>query len=171
MAVIFDLDQTLVDTKKLKIYRDNRQWKTIQNHLDKTHLYPDVDFVLSVLYENDIPMAVVTNSPGMYAKALLKYHKIPIDTLFAYHDTKKHKPDPEPMLKAVQAMGCMLSQVISLDDDPKDIQASRNADIISCAALWDCENAFTLMQAQPVHFFETPREFLQFSMEFHGLYM
>lgn len=169
MGVIFDLDQTLVDTRKLKPFRDKRLWREIRSQLHLTALYPDVIGLVSLLSKHDVPMAVVTNSPSMYARSVLEYHSLPIKTLVAYHDTRNHKPHPEPMIKAVQLMGCSLSQVISLGDDPKDIQSSKNAGIIACAAFWDCDDHNALKEASPTHSFNTPNDFLKFASMFHCL--
>ena len=50
-------------------------------------------------------VAIVTNSPSLYAKKVLRHFNIPYDTLIGYHDVKKRKPHPEPMQFALEKLG------------------------------------------------------------------
>lgn len=169
LAVIFDLDQTLIDTKALKSYRDQGNWKEIGQHLGETRLYPDIKLMVSMLHDKGIPLAIVTNSPRAYSFSLINYHDLPIEDIVAYHDTKRHKPYPDPIIKAVQLMKCSFEIVISLGDDPKDILASKSAGVISCAALWDCDDLLALMTTAPAYSFATQKDFLNFVLNFHCL--
>jgi len=45
-AVIFDLDQTLVDSKHLKKLRDSRQWSEVFKNIDSIKPYPLIDEIL-----------------------------------------------------------------------------------------------------------------------------
>lgn len=166
MAVIFDLDQTLIDTRRLKPYRDRRAWREIRFHLVETFVYPDVLRILVELHKRRIPMAVVTDSPGMYAKALLEYHRLPIHILVAYHDTKRHKPYPDPMLRAAALLSREPGQVISVGDAVKDVAAAKAAGMCACAALWGCVNREAMRQSSPSYMANSPLDFLDYVI--HG---
>ncbi|MBE6095467.1 MAG: HAD family hydrolase [Schwartzia succinivorans] len=170
MAVIFDLDLTLVDTASLKPYRDRRAWREIPSHLAQTSVYPGVLPVLTELNERRIPVAVVTDSPGVYAKSLLEYHRLPIRTLVAYHDVKRHKPYPDPMLRAAQLLRCPPSQAISIGDAAKDVAAARAAGMCACAALWGCADRASVEKSAPDYMAGSLPGFLAFVLRKHGEY-
>ncbi|MFX8723727.1 HAD-IA family hydrolase, partial [Acinetobacter baumannii] len=55
-------------------------------------------------------VGIVTSSPDWYATAVLRQFRIPYDTLISYGDTENHKPDPEPILAALNRLGVAASQ-------------------------------------------------------------
>lgn len=169
MAVIFDLDQTLVDTKSLKLYRDNRKWQEIKFHLHETVPYSEILILISSLQETGIPMCVVTNTPSNYARMVLTYHKVPIFNLVSYHDTNYHKPHPDPMFKALQLMKCSANQTVAVGDDIKDLLSAKNAGIISVAALWGCDEKLSLNDLPADYIYNSPEEFTHFILKFHKL--
>lgn len=69
-------------------------------------------------------------------KKIIGYHNLTIPLLIAYHDTKNHKPHPEPILKGCEQLGLPPSKVISIGDDFKDIEASNRAGCTSIYASW-----------------------------------
>ncbi|HBS1967656.1 TPA: hypothetical protein MAC98_001181, partial [Klebsiella pneumoniae] len=63
-AVLFDLDNTLVNTNSLKEYREGPKEKRLtQDELNTTKLYPKTKTVLESFKDSNVLMAVVTNSP------------------------------------------------------------------------------------------------------------
>jgi len=70
------------------------------------------------------PMAVVTGRPRHDALQFLKQHDISefFDHLVCDEDTEKHKPDPEPVIKALQLLN--VQKAILIGDTPDDIRAA-----------------------------------------------
>ena len=168
MLVILDLDMTLIDTGALQAYRDARRWREIKNHLRETRLYPGIREMMKAFHENDIRMAVVTNSPGMYARDLLDYYSLPVDRIIGYHDTRRHKPDPEPFLLAMSLLNSDKGHTVSIGDSVHDILTAKNAGIVSCAALWGCSDAGALRRACPDHEFLAPEQFKDYILNLEG---
>lgn len=148
-AVIFDLDQTIADTSSLKIFRDRRQWGMTYSNIHLTVLYDGMKQLFLELESRDIKIGIVTNSPSSYCKKILLYHQLKYDALVGYHDTKKRKPYPDPIYKALEQMSTIVSaSVIGLGDEINDIFAYENASIKPIAAMWSwssnippsCEN-------------------------------
>lgn len=126
--VLLDLDQTLVDTTSLKPFREARDWTGALAHLNETQLIPDAQFLIAEIRRLDLPFGIVTSSPRDYAEALVAHHKLDIPVVVAYHDTKSHKPDPEPILLASEKFGeSNLKFVIYVGDDERDEAAARAA--------------------------------------------
>jgi pyrophosphatase PpaX len=53
------------------------------------------------------------------------------DIIVAYEDTKEHKPNPEPLEKALKELGGSKQETIMIGDTDKDIVAANRAGISS----------------------------------------
>jgi pyrophosphatase PpaX len=62
-------------------------------------------------------------------------------------DTVTHKPDPEPLLLAVERLGIPADACVYVGDSPYDMQAACAANIDGIAALWGMFPRDTLMAA------------------------
>lgn len=132
--IIFDLDDTLVDTSKIKQYRRVNWRKCYELIPNETKLNISLEAIEKL--KSKFQIAVVTNSPKFYAEQVLKHHKINVDVLIAYHDTKKHKPYPDPMILAAQKVKLDPKKCLAIGDHMNDILASNNAGMRSIAVTW-----------------------------------
>ena len=130
-GVIFDLDQTLVDTHELESFRDKRMWNYVYRALDRTYVYPKIYELIDYLKNEGIKISVVTSSKKEYAVRLLRHHGLEVDVLVAYSDTRYHKPSPDPMLKALSLMSMGADEVINVGDRENDVIAGKVAGIYS----------------------------------------
>lgn len=146
MGIIFDLDQTLVDTKPVKKLRENRQWKMIYPKVNFLKPYTGVLTLLEKLNDNNIPIVIVTNSPRTYAECIVSHWGFKVKGMVCYHDVVNRKPHAEPMLKAIRILNTENYKIISIGDDYKDIISAKNANIVSVAALWDSSDPIHLIR-------------------------
>ncbi|MFW7189923.1 HAD-IA family hydrolase [Lysinibacillus sp. BNK-21] len=130
-TIIFDLDNTLIDTEDLRQYRNKKDWQSCYQNLDKT----DIIFNPNDLHDSYY-IGVVTNSPRSYAEKLLKYHSINYDALVAFHDTTKHKPESEPLLKCLEILDKDITETICIGDNYNDTYAAARAEIFSIGVTW-----------------------------------
>jgi|TARA_B100002003_G_C14036375_1_gene499410 HAD superfamily hydrolase (TIGR01549 family) len=140
-GIIFDLDLTLVDSSILFELRERRLWSEVYKNIPKTTVYDGVHELideLKPLYE----LGIVTSSPRTYAERLTSFHGIEIPILTTYHDTRLHKPDPAPIIHGCKKLKLSPSQVISIGDDIKDIEASNRAGCTSIFASWRSSSDF-----------------------------
>jgi DNA processing protein len=128
-AFLFDLDQTLVDSSLLESMRSSRNWKEVLSNLDLVKPVAGVTEFLNSLKSQGIQCGLVTSSPKHYASAICRKLNWDFDVIVAYHDTKRHKPEPEPLLKAIELLNFDNEDVIYIGDDIKDKQASVAANI------------------------------------------
>jgi beta-phosphoglucomutase len=49
------------------------------------------------------------------------------DVIITGYDTKKHKPDPEPYLKAISKLSVLADNVMVIEDSPNGIRSARSA--------------------------------------------
>lgn len=160
-GVIFDLDETLINSSSLKLYRDKRDWRSCYDNVGNCTVYDYLEDFLDLLYNNSIPVGIVTNSPRKYAETLLKAHNIKYDILIAYHDCEPRKPHPAPMLKCAELLEISPEQIISIGDDPKDIHAANKAGMTSVAVTWGISQHSNFLSANPDYIVDSASELIQ----------
>ena len=149
MLFIFDLDQTLVDSNKASGLRKNRQWSKVYSMIPELMPFCGVNDFLSTLNRRGAEIAIVTSSPRPYCERIISYWGWTINITVCYHDTRKHKPDPEPILLALQKSRCSAEKTFAVGDTPGDIIAANRAGVLSVAALWRSDQWDELLAANP----------------------
>ncbi len=109
-GIIFDLDMTLVDTSCFEELRNQRLWSQIYSNTKNTKIYDGISELVSELVKY-YKVGIVTSSPRTYAERIIDYYSLNIPVLSAYHDTKNHKPHPEPIIKGCQVLQLNANEV------------------------------------------------------------
>ncbi len=148
-AVIFDLDQTLVDSRISSNKRKARDWQLVYSLIPKFKLYEGFNDVFQYIRDNNIQVAIVTTSPSVYAQKVLNHFKIPNHQLVDYFKAKPIKPHPAPMLMAAELLRIHPSNIISFGDRKIDIESSNAAGIKSVACIWDSDEIQEMALAKP----------------------
>jgi HAD superfamily hydrolase (TIGR01549 family) len=125
-AILFDLDDTLVQTSALKLLRDARRWTEVFAQIDRTYLWPGTREMLRDVARMG-RTGVVTMARRRYAERVLGYHELSIRVLVAHEDVTRRKPDPMPIVRAAALLGIPLPQSIYVGDQPWDILAASRA--------------------------------------------
>ena len=125
IGVLLDLDQTLVDSSALKVLRDSRRWEEVYRNVDSVRPYSYAKEFLIQLKKSQIPYGIVTSAPRRYAELVLRVHDLPIEVVTAFHDTRRHKPAPDPLLHAMTVMN--LHRGIYIGDEERDRAAAAGA--------------------------------------------
>lgn len=160
-GIIFDLDQTIIDSSIAYSYRKNRMWNDVYKLIPNFKLYEGFNDVFSVINEKNIKVCIVTNSPGVYAKKVVNYFNIPSVAIVDYFSTSIKKPYPEPMLKALQLLELDNKEVISLGDNQIDILSSNRAKIKSIACTWGNNENQNLINSTPNFIINHPFEIIE----------
>ncbi len=71
------------------------------------------------------------------------------EVIIAMEDTTHHKPEPEPVLAALRALGKEPGRTVFVGDSPFDIAAGKSAGTMTAAALWGPFAVETLREAGP----------------------
>ena len=141
-AVLFDFDNTLVNTKHLKPFRDSRDFASITSQdRARTSCYRPVVRLLRRLKEKGIRTGLVTNSPRSYVEPLLQHHGLSdlLDEVVTYSDVGAtgKKPSPHGINKALEALGIDARQnVVYVGDEYIDVVAAYRAGVIPIVATW-----------------------------------
>lgn len=161
LAFLFDLDMTLVDSSHADSLRYAKKWTEVYRLIPSFGSFggktgPMAHEVPGLLHEQGHKIAIVTSSPRPYAEKILSHFEIYHDTLIAYHDTEKHKPDPEPITAALRALGMPPNKAIFIGDAAEDFQAASAAKVYSVAAFWGMGTIQKSRGDMPDAFLESP---------------
>lgn len=147
--IIFDFDQTLVDTSSVEHLRVARNWKSVMAQASTLPVYEGIHDLIHKLHNAGQTIAIVTKSPDMVPNAFIKAHSWPIDIVVGYHHVKNRKPDPEGLLLAMSKAGASPQETYHVGDQPHDTIASRGAEVISVGSAWGIADASELQASKP----------------------
>ena len=164
-GVIFDLDQTLVDSSISEIYRKSRDWQKVYSLIPSFTLYEGFEIVFKQLKSMHIRSCIVTTSPSRYASKVVSCFKIPCEFIVDYFATPNKKPHPEPMLKALELFSLSPDEVISFGDRKIDIISSESAHIKSAACMWGTTEKDLLLDSPATFVINKPLDITQVIMQ------
>jgi pyrophosphatase PpaX len=97
-----------------------------------------MDEVLVQLKDEGRRLGIVTAKRRQTVE--LAFARIPIEHLFSTvvggDETKKHKPDPEPLLLALERLGAAPDDAVYVGDAPFDVKAAKAAGLYSVGVSW-----------------------------------
>lgn len=134
-GMIFDLDDTLVDTSALRAFREAKEWKKAVLQVEKTRLFDGMMEMLNECKAKNIAVGIVTSSVSFYADRILRHHSISPMCLVAYHDAPP-KPRPDGILLALKRMSLCAEDVVAVGDSRGDCAAYRAAGVVAIGAGW-----------------------------------
>jgi pyrophosphatase PpaX len=99
---------------------------------------PGIDDVLVRLKDEGRRLGIVTAKRRKTVE--LAFAQVPIEHLFETvvggDETQRHKPDPEPLLLALERLGAHPDEAAYVGDAPFDVKAAKAARIFSVAVTW-----------------------------------
>ncbi len=127
-----------------------------ENHDRMTRAYAGAVEAVRALKERGHPIAVVTGKLSEPATRTLGYVGLApfVDALVGSDSCPRHKPDPEPVLLALERLGRSPREALFLGDSPVDVQAGNAAGVTSVGALWGACTREALLAASPSHLLE-----------------
>jgi pyrophosphatase PpaX len=130
------------------------------HHDEMLREFEGVAETLALLKARGHPTALVTSKGNDLAHRALTWLHLTdhIDVVVGMESTERHKPDPEPVLHALAALGSTPDNALFLGDSPHDIAAGNAAGVTSVAALWGPFSRRVLEQASPTYLLEHIRE-------------
>lgn len=149
MGILIDLDQTLIDSQLAEPYRKSREWPTVYKLIPRLKPYSGMSELLKELNSLNVPICIVTSSPQTYCQRVVAHNGWHIQAMVCYHDTKKRKPYPDPILLGLQKLQRSACDVVSIGDAAKDTEAARNAHVCSIGSLWGSLEPDQLIDSKP----------------------
>lgn len=122
------------DENAIKVYRS---WQ--RDHFkDYIGLFPGVEEMLRELRKRDVKMGLVTSRMETTTHEGLRNFGIDdcFDTVITADQCSKHKPDPQPINLAVEALHARPENTLMVGDTIFDIDCARNAGVKSALVSW-----------------------------------
>ncbi len=118
---------------------------------ENTKTYPHVLEVLEVLKPAGVKLAVVTTKHQTQAELVIQGCGLAgfFDYIHGYQAGQRHKPDPEPVLAALQQIGVFSHDALMVGDTELDIESGRAAGTTTCAVTYGFRPAALLHQLRP----------------------
>ncbi len=135
-CIIFDLDQTVVDTSPIEGLRDKGNWKVVYSQLKKCSAYEGASTLFKMLRNSDIKIAIATNSPSKYANKLLSEFNLKADFLVGYHDVAHHKPAPDCVNKILSHFDLSPNEVLYVGNSDLDQKCAESSKVQFLAVQW-----------------------------------
>jgi len=149
-SVIFDLDQTLVDSSALELYRKAKLWDVVMAQLDRIVLYPGIADLWQQCRAANLKMAVFTNSPRHVCEAVLQKFNLQPDAIVAFGEVNFPKPSRAPAIRALELIGMHAYTSAVIGDRCVDIISGRNAGVgRTIGAEWGTQDARALLLSHP----------------------
>ena len=110
----------------------------LANHDSLVREYPGVREAVLALAADGVKLGVVTSKKRRGAGMGLA--RGGFDGLFevvvAADDVERHKPDPEPVTRAIELLGSAPTETVFVGDSPYDLVAGRAAGVATAAVAW-----------------------------------
>jgi pyrophosphatase PpaX len=131
----------------LTVYRQHNA----AHHDHAVREYPGTEEVLERLKADGVPMGVVTSKGAPMAWRGLRLFRLQrfFPVVVTADDVDRHKPDPDPVVHAAEALGVDVTRCAYVGDSPHDMQAAISAGAVSVAALWGAFSAAEVLAPGP----------------------
>lgn len=143
----------------LDTYRDYN----LEHHDAMAKPYPGVVEVVKTLHARGATLALVTSKMSRGALRGLQLlgleEELPVRV--CADDVVNGKPHPEPVLKALAALGASAEGAVLIGDSAHDIEAGRAAGVATAAVTWGPFSRETLETVGPDYWLERPEQVLE----------
>jgi pyrophosphatase PpaX len=133
-----------------------------EHHDTSVQLYPGIARAVDVLAQRGANLGIVTSKLRAGAERGLKLTGLMdhFPVLVTADEVTRPKPDPEPVLAALERTGARPESTIFIGDSPHDMNAGRGAGVATAAVLWGPFGADDLSASSPSFLLENPEEIL-----------
>lgn len=164
-GILFDFDDTLCDTSHLLAYRNAQDWPNVHARLNSIQAFRGIPECLERLRAKGYRIGVVTNSPADIPQTVLQRLGIAVDAIVGFHDTERHKPDPQPLHEGARRLEITPSRCAAIGDRCQDIRAAKEGGFCSIGAEWGASVPKDLLTTFPEFIASTPIELADILLE------
>lgn len=128
----------------------------LEHHDRLVRCYDQVVETVDLLRAAGHPCAIVTSKTGWLARRGLDHVGLGahFDVIVGCDSCERHKPDPEPVLFALERLGYGPQEAVFVGDSVHDIVAGNAAGVSTVAALWGPFSREDLAAAEPSYYLE-----------------
>jgi pyrophosphatase PpaX len=147
--------------EELEMLRERYRAYQFIHHDNVIKEYPGTTAVLENLHSRGIAMGIVTSKGdelarrGLELTGLARY----LPVVVGADSVTKHKPEPEPVLLALERLGVAADDALMLGDSPHDISSGNAAGVHTVGALWGPFTRAQIAVAKPTYWLSNISEF------------
>jgi len=122
-----------------------------EHYNDNTKVYPGIEEVLAGLQQAGVKLGLVTTKHQQQAEFTLAGAGLSgyFDYVHGWLEGRRHKPDPEPVLTALNRLDVSPDSAIMVGDSDLDIEAAKAAGVDTCAVTYGFRPAWVLKSFRP----------------------
>ncbi|MEM5011100.1 pyrophosphatase PpaX [Niallia taxi] len=134
----------------------------IANHDNIVTIFEGVYDTINTLKENGYKIGIVTTKLSDVVNMGLRLTKLDefFDVIVALDHVKNAKPDPEPVLMALEQLGSSPEEAIMVGDNSHDILAGKNAGTKTAGVAWTLKGRDFLASLQPDYLLDNMSDLL-----------
>lgn len=154
----------LVDDNDLPFLIAKYREYQLEHHDALTNAYEGIVDAVAGLDAAGCRMAIVTSKVGFMAERALVHTGLAhyMRCVIASDSTERHKPDPQPVLMALERLGSAPGDALFVGDSPYDMQAARAAGVHALGVAWGAFAAETLRDAGAEAILQRPVELVPY---------
>jgi len=154
----------LVDDNDLPFLISKYREFQLEHHDRLTKAYDGIVDAVAALDAAGCKMGIVTSKVGFRAERALVHTGLAqyMRCIIASDSTTRHKPDPEPVVAALEKLGAEPSHACFVGDSPYDIQAGRAAGVHAIGVTWGAFTRETLIDAGAEVILQHPPELVPY---------
>jgi pyrophosphatase PpaX len=139
----------LVDDNDLPFLITKYREYQLEHHDRLTSAYGGIVSAVAELHTAGCRMGIVTSKVGFMAQRALDHCGLSqyMQCLVASDSTTKHKPEPDPVLLALEQLGSGPADAIYVGDSPYDMLSARSAGVHALGVSWGAFTTETLLAA------------------------
>lgn len=148
-----EMRELLVDA-----YREHNE----EIHDEYVREFPHVLETLEELKSLGVTLGIVTTKQRKTAEMGAKLFGIDhfMSAFVVFQDTEKHKPSPDPVLKAMSQLNANPAKTLMVGDSQYDIQAAHNAGVHAAGVSWSLKGPEFLQQFKPEYLLYDMKELI-----------
>lgn len=142
----------------VETYRDHN----LANHDTMVREYPGVRDVVLEIAAAGTKLGIVTSKkrPGTLKGLTTCRFDGHFEVLVTADDVERYKPNPDPVLLALELLDANPDTTVFVGDSPHDMAAGRSAGVATAAVMWGPFPREWLVPHEPTHWVEQPGQLL-----------
>ena len=150
----------LVDDSDLPFLISKYREYQLEHHDRLTNAYDGIVDAVAALDAAGCRMGIVTSKVGFMAERALAHTGLAryMQFIIASDSTTRHKPEPDPVLLALERLDATPDGTWFVGDSPYDMQAGRAAGVRALGVSWGAFTTQTLLEAGAIAVIDTPPE-------------
>ena len=158
----------LVDDNDLPFLISKYREYQLEHHDRLTSAYDGIVDAVASLDAAGCQMGIVTSKVGFMAQRALDHTGLAkyMRCLIASDSTTRHKPEPEPVLLALEQLNASAETTMFVGDSPYDIQAGRAAGVCAVGVSWGAFSVEVLRDAGATVIIDRPADLIPYASSF-----